>query len=458
MKKLAFLWIITIFLVSCGGNSAEQPEPQTTEIAEISQTMETVETTEISQTTETAETTEISQAIEATETTFTGERTREEYLEDLDYLYYILSNNFPFWGVIERRAGVNLRQLFADTRQHIETTPQIADDNAFFNLLHTNIFAPVGSLGHLGAISQNDASFFIAAYGSLYTLGDESLRPYFAIFDNPASRNFYNLTDEHFIFEEETAKQNMQGRQNLHTSITEPGRIAYVQIPTMHVMAIENDAIQLWEFFHEIADFEHLIVDIRGNPGGSGGYFPYVVMQPLMKETLTAQFYMMFSTHEHNMQFLEMRTFLQENGDFIDSEFLERLTHFNMDDLEYLDKYSPFTTVIEPIQQQKPMFDSKIWLVVDRQNFSAAENAAQVAQQTGFATIVGEPTGGDGIGIDPSMLALPNTGIVVRYSSIYGTDLLGRNNQEFGTTPDIELPQTGTLSALLEIIRTGDWQ
>jgi len=79
-------------------------------------------------------------------------------------------------------------------------------------------------------------------------------------------------------------------------------------------------------------------------------------------------------------------------------------------------------------------------------------------KQSGFATIVGEPTGGGALGIDPFIAAMPNTGIVFAYSSMYGVDTLGRSNEEFGTVPDVLLPmEFGTITALLDIIRNWEY-
>ena len=69
--------------------------------------------------------------------------------------------------------------------------------------------------------------------------------------------------------------------------------------------------------------------------------------------------------------------------------------------------------------------------------FSAAGQAAEVAKQTGFATLVGTPTGHSVAGINPTILALPNSGIVIQYQTLYGTNFEGRNSYEYGTLPHI---------------------
>ncbi len=85
-------------------------------------------------------------------------------------------------------------------------------------------------------------------------------------------------------------------------------------------------------------------------------------------------------------------------------------------------------------------FAGKIWLLVDEYVYSSSEAFTVFCKDTGFATIVGSPTGGDGIGIDPVFLVLPNSGLIVRYSALFGLNPDGSSNEEFGTTPDLLSP------------------
>ena len=92
--------------------------------------------------------------------------------------------------------------------------------------------------------------------------------------------------------------------------------------------------------------------------------------------------------------------------------------------------------VIQP-SEESPVFTGKIWLLTDELNFSAADYAAALAKQTGFATLVGTQTNGGGLGMFPVMVTLPNTGIVFRYRPVYQVDEQGRNTYEYGTIPHI---------------------
>ncbi|MFQ7853800.1 MAG: S41 family peptidase [Flavonifractor plautii] len=83
-------------------------------------------------------------------------------------------------------------------------------------------------------------------------------------------------------------------------------------------------------------------------------------------------------------------------------------------------------------------------MLVDESVYSASESFVLFCQQTGFATLVGRTTGGDGIGaMDPVYLQLPNSGILIQYTVPFGLNPDGSSNEEMGTTP-ICLPGGGT--------------
>lgn len=97
-----------------------------------------------------------------------------------------------------------------------------------------------------------------------------------------------------------------------------------------------------------------------------------------------------------------------------------------------------------------------IWLLTSERVYSASEYFAVFCKDTGFATLVGTPTGGDGVGLMPFMHALPNTGICFQFSAQNGLNLDGACNEEFGTAPDIAVtPDQDALEVCLAAIRAG---
>ena len=87
-------------------------------------------------------------------------------------------------------------------------------------------------------------------------------------------------------------------------------------------------------------------------------------------------------------------------------------------------------------------FKGKILLLVDNAVFSSSESFAVFAKTTGWATLVGTDTGGDGIGFDPIPLVLPNSGLIIRFPGEMGLNPDGAVNEEVSTKPDIYVEQT----------------
>jgi C-terminal processing protease CtpA/Prc len=87
----------------------------------------------------------------------------------------------------------------------------------------------------------------------------------------------------------------------------------------------------------------------------------------------------------------------------------EQLPNLPSEALKMFKTYSKNTDVIIP--QESVGFKGKIYLLVDSSVYSASEGLAAFAKGTGFAKVVGSRTGGDGLGMDPLVVALPNSGM-----------------------------------------------
>ena len=90
---------------------------------------------------------------------------------------------------------------------------------------------------------------------------------------------------------------------------------------------------------------------------------------------------------------------------------------------------------IEP-ETASEHFNGQIWLLVGPQVYSSAESFAVFCKQTGFATLVGQPTGGSNSG-GGIFLELPNTHLLVQFDVEYCLNSDGSCNMENGTEPDI---------------------
>ena len=102
--------------------------------------------------------------------------------------------------------------------------------------------------------------------------------------------------------------------------------------------------------------------------------------------------------------------------------------------------FQRYWKVTKTIKPKDPIdFRGKIYLLVDYRVYSSSESFAAFCKDSGFATLVGETTGGDGIGIDPLFFSLPNSGIVIRFSSMMALNGDFTINEEVKTTPHVKV-------------------
>ena len=138
---------------------------------------------------------------------------------------------------------------------------------------------------------------------------------------------------------------------------------------------------------------------------------------------------------------------------------LETLPAINPTDLQDNRYYISAHFSVNP-SLETPLCSGQFFLLVDSQVASAADSFAQFCKATGFATVIGENTWGDGGGTNVYIAKLPKSKLILRYRAMHGLNADGSSNVEFGTTPDILCKRVSgfsglpALSACLEYIES----
>ncbi len=92
-------------------------------------------------------------------------------------------------------------------------------------------------------------------------------------------------------------------------------------------------------------------------------------------------------------------------------------------------------------------------MLTDERVFSAADGFAEFCRQTNWATVVGRRTNGDGGGVPPYLLRLPETGLLMQFTAVATSNREGELNTFYGTNPDIlPKPSESPRDAVLRII------
>ena len=199
---------------------------------------------------------------------------------------------------------------------------------------------------------------------------------------------------------------------NIHTLQLPASGIAYVKIDSFPA-EYEEDQKQLFSLFDSLEGYTDLIIDVTENSGGSELYWQNLLVSPFIEESISCTNYALLADSENNRPYIE-NVFSEEELHPIGE--LPALPKLNREGLEAADYYVESVLHVSP-GNYRASFEGRIWLLVGPQVYSASESFAVFCKETDFAKLVGEQTGGDGIGsLDPVFLQLPNSGILVQYT------------------------------------------
>ncbi|MCG3222692.1 MAG: hypothetical protein H7641_15030 [Candidatus Heimdallarchaeota archaeon] len=201
----------------------------------------------------------------------------------------------------------------------------------------------------------------------------------------------------------------------------------YMNVQTFDLI-IDGYSKAFRNFYKQIVDYEHLIIDIRGNTGGFYSTWINNIVLPLLSKEEKLQFYLAFKTDEYISCFRESYE-LTSNVPKCSFDWLP--PEVQTDEYNIYDYSFSFYPIYETT------FNGEIILLTDNVVYSAAEAFTSFCKQTGFATIYGTTSGGDGITPWPLYYVLPNSKIVIQLPSAMGLDHLGNANEEVRTQPDV---------------------
>ena len=362
--------------------------------------------------------------------------TQEQQLEDYDYLVQTLGDSYLCMGVRDRD---NPDDLSADIFQEYRELIQENDsDEMFYSAIYSALFR-LGTYGHLWIVEPESYRAYCQAYGD-GSIPDRD--HWWEVLTDPVTIQGYEKLETLLDGEDDTgsADSNDSETANLHTLILPGGDVGYVKIdsfPAESEAGYAADQAALWDFYRQAADCTDLVIDLTDNSGGSEIYWQQLLAAPLIDRPLSCTNYALLADSENNHPYIE-DVFSPEELHPISE--LPDLPNLERDGIQAATHFVGSTLSVEPAAE-RASFQGRVWVLVGPAVYSASESFAVFCQETGFATLVGQQTGGDGIGaLDPVFLQLPNSGILVQFTMMFGLNSGGSSSEEAGTTPDILSP------------------
>jgi hypothetical protein len=381
--------------------------------------------------------------------------TKEQMLSDYDAMWSAMEENYPFWGVIDRRNGEGSSYLegIQAYRNRIESM-ELTGDKAMFeyiDIIAGSLYEITGD-PHVSILNPNrfrsDRDAYKAAVGEM-----PEAQPWVDALESPQADKLYQYYD--YLLQmlpeeqqdepasEEAAKAQATREAeparlketNLTTEILEEGKIAYIKVASFDDAFIEGDVPRILAFLEEVKNYEHLIIDIAENGGGNSVYWEEAFARPNLSEPVSVSDVRMMQNTEIALRYYG--TSYQGSTLTVDAARTNpRFTELSTEDLANLTLARELTYTLEPAGAEK-LFRGQIWVLTGPAIYSSAESFVAFCKSSGFATLVGETTGGGNTG-GPVYYELPVSHILIQFDVEYCLNQDGSCSQETGTSPDIE--------------------
>lgn len=207
--------------------------------------------------------------------------------------------------------------------------------------------------------------------------------------------------------------------------------------------------------------YDKLIIDVRGNGGGEPLYYIENLIRPLLQEPVEFSQYAAIRKGFFAWMGLRYYAYRTLFGNQLLNKALYQITGvhkvklagFNPKDWEVF----KITKEFRPANSWP--FHGKLYILTDRETFSAADSFVAVAKAIEFGTVIGSNTGGGGnIFIAPIDLSLPHSGLILgmNVELTFNEGEATRPNQIFGTSPHVELQSSTYPTALPRSLEVKD--
>lgn len=367
--------------------------------------------------------------------------TTEQLLEDYDYLWTALEENYVFFPILERQ-GIDISAIQADTRAQIQN--QKPDAAMFYEtlrqmLLKCNYFA------HLNVVSK-DVYDSMARY---YCADGQADSGWKDALEKENVRRFYENAPANAS---EQPAPNSAASETISAEYDAQRKTVIITIRSFAQENLHQDQQYLQDFFQSHAQDEvsNIVFDITHNRGGSTLYWNENIVAPF-GGSYTWDTWLYVRDTALTWQFL---------ADAQEYQPIDRLPEDHpapafVSELGLTDFCHHTECLNADATLPDNLLSAKRWVLVDDAVYSAAESFAYFCKKTGWATLVGTATDGDGLGVTPVMVDLPNTGILVRFSAQAGENPDGTCNTERGTMPDYACGRFEAPIAAFERVRAG---
>ena len=360
---------------------------------------------------------------------------KAEKVEDFNYLYKELKQSYPYFEINKRVYDID---WLSNKRKYLKQIKKTKNDKAFFKVFN----------GVLNGLNNDHTDAYITSIYNYVYNGYKQAAIQYPIYlpyvkelektDSVRSQYWKTINLDLFFPEElnnndkvSASETRIEVSKNVKVNfIEDTPSIAIIQVKSFGYEFIQEDTDTLKHFFNKAHNYKNLVIDIQGNDGGSTEYWLQNIIPHLINDTISYPLVYGFKNSKRLKKF--------KPSYFKNTITYQEIGLPNMPKELKGDSYlfRRDTMVIAP-NLDKRKYTGNIYLLVDGEVFSSSEALAYFFKSTNFGTVVGEKTNGDGVGTDPLIFTLPNSGIIIRFTGEMGLNPDGSANDETKTVPDL---------------------
>ncbi|MBK1813112.1 peptidase [Clostridium sp. YIM B02505] len=368
---------------------------------------------------------------------------QEEKIEDFNYLYKVIEENYPFLEVNKRVNNIDWEK---NKELYIQRVKETENDTDFFMVLQ----------GILNDLNN--------AHTSMYKVNAEEIKDLLKKKDeidkekhkyNWHERNTLDILQNKTFLErnnidasnknlddnkskdngKQEARESTHGDNIIAKDIVE-NKVGYIRIKSFDDSSMEEDEKALNKYLEKVSDYKSLIIDIRGNRGGTDAYWKKVLFPRIINKPFSSTTYSFYRDGDISKEYLRYTYGDDLKGvGVVNKDLISKLPNLPKEVLSDFKYYETDEDEISP--KASINYKGNIYLLVDKSVYSAAESLAVFCKQSKLATLVGEKTKGGANGIGPTTVMLPKSAFLFEFETALGTHLDGTCDEEFNTEPDV---------------------
>ncbi|MGX4598588.1 S41 family peptidase [Faecalimicrobium sp. JNUCC 81] len=342
----------------------------------------------------------------------------KEKVSDFKYVYNIIKDGYPYLDVNMRRNNIN----WLDNKdKYLKRIKDTKNDEEFIEEL-SSILSDLGNRHTEVIDNKNRYELFKKSYSN---------NNWYDFLDDKKVVDRYNsirpkikISKDIFLKKELTLKDIVKDE------------VGYIYLPSMASRngSTDKDLNMIGDYINASRKYKALIIDIRGNLGGSDSYWQGIVSRLIKNDTIING----YRVYRNNSKIVKKYTNVRNIG-LKPIEKLPQSILINAPQ-EIFNDFSDFEEASYTIKAKDNLnFEGNIYLLIDDKVYSSSESFSMFCKETNFATLIGKTTGGDGRGLDPILFKLKNSGLIVRMASGMYLNKDGICDEEFKTTPDFKV-------------------